>query len=43
MDLSPLLAVKNLVISTLIESENVNLVDQLTFELLPGEILSIVG
>ncbi len=43
MDLYPLLAVKNLVISTLIESENVNLVDQLTFELLPGEILSIVG
>ena len=43
MDLSPLLAVKNLVISTLIESEDVNLVDQLTFELLPGEILSIVG
>ena len=43
MDLSPLLAVKNLVISTLIESENVNLLDQLTFELLPGEILSIVG
>ena len=43
MDLSPLLAVKNLVISTLIESKNVNLVDQLTFELLPGEILSIVG
>ena len=43
MDLSPLLAVKNLVISTLIESENVNLVDQLTFELLPSEILSIVG
>ena len=43
MDLSPLLAVKNLVISTSIESENVNLVDQLTFELLPSEILSIVG
>ena len=43
MDLSPLLAVKNLVISTLIESDNVNLVDQLTFELLPSEILSIVG
>ena len=43
MKLSPILTVTNLVISTSIESKDVNLVNDLTFELFPGEILSIVG
>ncbi|MBT7204557.1 MAG: ABC transporter ATP-binding protein, partial [Deltaproteobacteria bacterium] len=43
MKVSPILAVTNLVISTLIDSKNVNLVDNLSFELFPSEILSIVG
>ena len=43
MRLSPILTVKDLVISTSIESKKVTLVDNLSFELLPSEILSIVG
>ena len=43
MTLSPVLTVKDLVISTSIESKKVTLVDNLSFELLPSEILSIVG
>ena len=43
MTLSPILTVKDLVISTSIESKKVTLVDNLSFELLPSEILSIVG
>ena len=43
MRLSPILTVKNLVISTSNESKKVTLVDNLSFELLPSEILSIVG
>ena len=43
MTLSPILTVKDLVISTSNESKKVTLVDNLSFELLPSEILSIVG
>lgn len=43
MTLSPILTVKDLVISTSTESKKVTLVDNLSFELLPSEILSIVG
>ena len=43
MKLSPILTVKDLVISTSNESKKVTLVDNLSFELLPSEILSIVG
>ena len=43
MRLSPILTVKDLVISTSNESKKVTLVDNLSFELLPSEILSIVG
>ena len=43
MTLSPILTVKDLVISTSNESKKLTLVDNLSFELLPSEILSIVG
>ena len=43
MEVSPILTVKDLVISTSNESKKVTLVDNLSFELLPSEILSIVG
>ena len=43
MEVSPILTVKDLVISTLNESKKVTLVNNLSFELLPSEILSIVG
>ena len=43
MTLSPILTVKDLVISTSNESRELTLVDNLSFELLPSEILSIVG
>ena len=43
MTLSPILTVKDLVISTSKESKKFTLVDNLSFELLPSEILSIVG
>ena len=43
MTVSPILTVKDLVISTSNESKKVTLVDNLSFELLPSEILSIVG
>ena len=43
MPLSPVLTVKDLVISTSNESKKLTLVDNLSFELLPSEILSIVG
>ena len=43
MSLSPILTVKDLVISTSNESKKLTLVDNLSFELLPSEILSIVG
>ena len=43
MILSPILTVKDLVISTSNESKKLTLVDNLSFELLPSEILSIVG
>ncbi len=43
MTLSPILTVKDLVISTSNESKKLTLVDDLSFELLPSEILSIVG
>ena len=43
MEVSPILTVKDLVISTSNESKKLTLVDNLSFELLPSEILSIVG
>ena len=43
MEVSPILTVKDLVISISNESKKVTLVDNLSFELLPSEILSIVG
>ena len=43
MAVSPILTVKDLVISTSNESKKLTLVDNLSFELLPSEILSIVG
>ncbi len=43
MKVSPILTVKDLVITTSNESKKVTLLDNLSFELLPSEILSIVG
>ena len=43
MKVSPILTVKDLVITTSNESKKVTLLDNLSFELLPNEILSIVG
>ncbi len=43
MKVSPILTVKDLVITTSNESKKITLLDNLSFELLPSEILSIVG